>query len=142
MRGITEVVAAVIEREGRVLVCRRSEHDPHPLKWEFPGGKVEAGETPEAALRRELTEELGILAEIGAEIEHYEVKYPEKSAILLRFYRVNGFTQQPVNRIFAEIRWEAPARLPDYDFLEGDVDFVRRLAATCPEGERPPAARG
>ena len=135
------MVAAVIEREGRVLVCRRAANDPHPLKWEFPGGKVETGETPEAALRRELTEELGIQAEIGEEMEHYEVRYPGKKPILLRFYRVNRFTSQPVNRVFAEIRWEAPARLPDYDFLEGDVDFVRRLAATCPETGRPPAVR-
>ncbi len=134
-------MAAVIERDGRVLICRRTEHDPHPLKWEFPGGKVENGETPERALRRELAEELGIEAEIGAEIEHYEVRYPGKKAILLRFYRVNHFTPEATNRVFSQIRWEAPGRLPGYDFLEGDVDFVRRLAATCPETERPPAAR-
>lgn len=131
----------MIERDGRVLVCRRAAHDPHPLKWEFPGGKVEAGETPETALRRELAEELGIQAEIGAEIEQYDVKYPGKRPILLRFYRVPRFTAEPLNRVFAEIRWEAPARLPDYDFLEGDVEFVRRLAATYPETERPPAVR-
>ncbi len=102
---------------------------------------MEIGESPEAALRRELAEELGIKAEIGAEIEHYEVRYPGKKPILLRFYRVNNFASDPVNRVFSEIRWEAPARLPTYDFLEGDVDFVRRLAATCPETVRPPAAR-
>lgn len=139
--GIKVVVAGVIERDGRVLVCRRAEDYPHPLKWEFPGGKVEEGETPAAALARELREELGTEAEIGGEIESYAFRYPGKTPILLRFYRVRRFAPEPVNRVFAEIRWETPARLPAYDFLEGDIDFVRRLAAICREDARPPAAR-
>lgn len=65
MTNMTVVVAAIIERGGLVLVCRRREDGAHPLKWEFPGGKVELGESPEDALRRELREELGIAAEIG-----------------------------------------------------------------------------
>ena len=62
------VVAAVIERDGRILIGQRKSTDPHPLKWEFPGGKVEPQETPEHALIRELAEELGIQATIGAEL--------------------------------------------------------------------------
>ena len=126
---MTQVVAAIIEREGRVLICRRRESDPHPLKWEFPGGKVEPGEAPAAALARELREELDIGAAIGAEVERYAFAYPEKKPILLTFYRVAEFDREPRNVVFAEIRWEPVSRLPDFDFLEGDVEFVRRLAA-------------
>lgn len=128
----TTVVAAVMERDGRILVCRRQAHDQHPLKWEFPGGKVEPGEMPAAALARELEEELGIGAAIGAEIARYEFCYPGKKPIQLMFFRVAHVNGEPENRIFSEIRWEEPARLPALDFLEGDVDFVRRLAATWP----------
>jgi 8-oxo-dGTP diphosphatase len=128
----TMVVAAVMERDGRILACRRRAHDQHPLKWEFPGGKVEAGETPAGALARELEEELGIGALIGAEIARYAYRYPGKKPILLIFFAVAGMDGEPQNRIFSEIRWEEPARLPALDFLEGDVDFVRRLAATWP----------
>ena len=75
-------------------------------------------------------------------MERYEFRYPGKQPILLIFYRRGALRPEPANRVFAEIRWEAPARLPDYDFLEGDVDFVRRLAATgTPAGGYPPCAR-
>ena len=124
---MTVVVAAIIERDGRVLICRRRENGAHPLKWEFPGGKVEAGETPRDALRRELHEELGIASETGDEIAHYEYAYPGKAPILLIFYRVTEFAGDPANLVFHEIRWETGKLLPGYDFLEGDVDFVRRL---------------
>jgi 8-oxo-dGTP diphosphatase len=122
------VVAAVIERDGDILVCQRRQGDRHALKWEFPGGKVEPGETPRAALKRELVEELLLDAIIGPEIVRYEYRYPGRSRILLVFHRVNEFAGEPRNRIFEEIRWERRERLPEYDFLEGDRDFVRRLS--------------
>jgi 8-oxo-dGTP diphosphatase len=62
------VVAAVIEKDGKLLVCQRTRHQTMPLKWEFPGGKIEEGEQPRDALRRELEEELGIHAQVGEEI--------------------------------------------------------------------------
>jgi len=124
----TEVVAAVVERDGRLLVCQRKHSDSHPLKWEFPGGKVEPGETPEAALQRELEEELAIQAVIGPEIVRYEYRYGERPPFLLIFYRVTAFNGDPVNLVFEQIRWEPPSSLPDLDFLEGDVEFVRKLA--------------
>ena len=125
---MTTVVAAILERDGLVLACRRRENDPHPLKWEFPGGKVEVGESPADALRRELHEELGIAAEIGEEVTRYEYCYPDKKPILLIFYRVTNFAGEPRNRVFQEIQWAPAARLRHLDFLEGDVDFVRTLA--------------
>jgi len=124
----TTVAAAIIRRAGRILICRRGAAQPHPLKWEFPGGKVEAGETPPAALVRELREELAIHARAGEEIARYEFCYPGKNPILLIFFAVDGFTGEPQNRVFHEMRWVAAAELPGFDFLEGDVEFVKRLA--------------
>jgi 8-oxo-dGTP diphosphatase len=125
---MTTVVAAVIERDGQVLIGRRKAGKWHALKWEFPGGKVEHGETPPAALRRELDEELDIRADIGALITQYEYEYPGRPPIRLMFYAVSKFEGKVENRVFEEIRWEKRERLPNYDFLEGDVNFVRVLA--------------
>jgi len=125
---MTTVVAAVIERDGQVLIGQRPAGKRHALKWEFPGGKVEAGESPEDALRRELEEELGIQAVIGGRITDYEYAYPGREPIRLIFFAVAEFTGTLDNRVFEQIVWETRERLPDYDFLEGDVDFVRALA--------------
>jgi 8-oxo-dGTP diphosphatase len=122
------VVAAVIERNGLVLIGQRRSEDRHPLKWEFPGGKVEDGEMPPEALRRELREELAIEAEIGPEITRYEYQYPGRSPVLLIFYSVEAWTGAEQNLCFEQIRWAPRRGLTDYEFLEGDVDFVRRLA--------------
>jgi 8-oxo-dGTP diphosphatase len=124
------VVAAVIEREGKVLVCRRRAGDPHPLKWEFPGGKVEHGETPAAAIVRELHEELGIRATAGPEMARYEFTYPGKKPFVLIFFAVTEFAGDVRNIVFDRVEWAERRALPAYDFLDGDVAFVRRLAAT------------
>src|SRR5271170_2445324 len=89
--SMTTVVAAIIEREQKILICQRRADGAHPLKWEFPGGKVEAGESLEVALARELREELGIGARIGDEVMRYEFAYPGKKAILLVFIGVTEF---------------------------------------------------
>ncbi|HTX36547.1 MAG TPA: (deoxy)nucleoside triphosphate pyrophosphohydrolase [Bryobacteraceae bacterium] len=122
------VVAAILERDGRILICQRRPGQAHPLKWEFPGGKVEPAETPEQALARELEEELGIRSAEGQEITRYEYCYPGRNPILLIFYRVMRFEGEPQNRIFHDMRWEPAAGLGDFDFLEGDTEFIRRLA--------------
>ncbi len=123
------VAAAIIMRAGSVLICQRRTDQQHADKWEFPGGKVEPGEEPAGALHRELREELGVAATIGAEVARYVYTYPGRDPILLVFYKVTEFTGEPKNLIFAEIRWEKTANLPNYDFLEGDVEFVRTLSA-------------
>lgn len=119
------VVAAVIEREGRLLICRRGPHGAHPLKWEFPGGKVEAGESPQDALRRELAEELGVTAEIGEELARYAYQYPGREPIVLAFYRVRSIQGEPQLGSFAEIRWERPEALAHYDLLEADRELLK-----------------
>jgi len=121
---VTTVVAGVLERDGQILICRRRADQPHPLKWEFPGGKLEAGESPETALVRELREELGIESEVGSEIMRYEFTYPRKQPILLIFLHVTAWRGDIENRIFDTILWERPKALPAYDFLEGDAPFL------------------
>jgi 8-oxo-dGTP diphosphatase len=122
------VVAGVIRRGGQILIGRRRAGQRHALKWEFPGGKVEPHEDPREALRRELKEELDIEATIGSEVTRYDYSYPGRPPIQLIFYDVSQFQGEPRNLIFDDMRWEVPRRLPRYDFLDGDVDFVRWLA--------------
>ena len=126
------VVAAVFARDGRILIGQRRRADQHPLKWEFPGGKVESGETAEGALIRELREELGVDVTLGDEIARYGFHYPQRSPIELVFYRIAKFRGEPINLAFEQIEWAAAERLPDYDFLDGDVEFVRLLSLERP----------
>lgn len=130
-----QVVAAVIERDGLILIGqRRRDASKHPLKWEFPGGKVEPGETARGALVRELREELAIEATIEAEIESYVFSYPGSNrATWLLFFHVTEFSGVPQNLDFEQILWVPRAVLPDYDFLEGDVAFVQRLSSKATE---------
>ena len=123
--NMTTVVAAIIERDGWVLICQRKAGQRHALQWEFPGGKLEPGESLQAALKRELEEELAIRAAIGSEVTRYEYRYPGRDPILLVFYRVRDFEDEPVNIVFEKIVWEKPDRLRDYDFVDGDLDFIK-----------------
>ena len=123
------VVAGLIIRDGKLLVCQRTRHQTMPLKWEFPGGKIEEGEQPRAALRRELEEELGILATVGDEVRRIQHEYPNGGMVELRFFIVREFQREIENRIFRDIQWAAPQDLPKYDFLEADLTLVDELAA-------------
>ena len=123
------VVAGLIVQDGTLLVCQRTRHQTMPLKWEFPGGKIEEGEQPRDALRRELEEELGIHATIGDEVARIQHEYPNKSMVELRFFLVSEFRGELENRIFREIRWAHAKELPKFDFLEADLTLVNDLAA-------------
>jgi 8-oxo-dGTP diphosphatase len=123
------VVAALIEKNGTLLVCQRTRHQTMPLKWEFPGGKIEEGEQPRDALRRELEEELGIVATIGDELARIQHEYPNGGMVELRFYVVRKYEGEIENRIFREIQWAVPQDLPKFDFLEADLTLVKDLAA-------------
>jgi len=122
------VVAGLIVKEGKLLVCQRTRHQTMPLKWEFPGGKIEEGEQPRAALRRELEEELGIMASIGDEVRRIRHAYPNGGMVELRFYVVREYQKEIENRIFRDMQWAEPKDLPKYDFLEADLILVRELA--------------
>ena len=122
------VVAALIFRDGTVLICQRTRHQTMPLKWEFPGGKIEAGEQPRDALRRELEEELGIDARIEEEVMRIRHDYPNGTTVELRFFAVREYQGRLENRIFKDIRWVERSDLPAYDFLEADRKLVQDLA--------------
>jgi len=122
----TPIVAAVIVRDGKVLLCQRRAEQEFPLKWEFPGGKIEPGEETTAALRRELAEELGIEAEIGPEIARFGYKYPTKDVMLI-FFRVDNYQGEPANKVFAQIRWIPFKMLGIYDLLEADYLILDKI---------------
>jgi len=122
------VTAGILGDGERVLICQRRAGTRFGLKWEFPGGKVEEGETPEACLRRELREELAIEARIGPEVYRTEHEYPGGFALRLLFFRVSGYTGTPVNRDFERIEWVEPGRLPEFDFLDADRELVDLMA--------------
>jgi len=123
------VVAALIMQDGKLLVCQRTRHQTMPLKWEFPGGKIEEGEQPRDALRRELDEELGIEATIGDELARIQHEYPNGGMVELRFFVVREYKGALENRIFKDIQWAQPHELPKFDFLEADLTLVNDLAA-------------
>ena len=126
---MTTVVAGLLWRDGRVLICQRDAHGAFPGKWEFPGGKVEAGEKPEEALRRELFEELGINAEIAEEVWRTVHQYPGHAPIELIFFSIGRYQGDPENRAFQQMRWAKPQEMRTYDFLEADRPFIEQLNA-------------
>jgi 8-oxo-dGTP diphosphatase len=122
------VVAAVITRGGRVLACRRPEGVDHAGCWEFPGGKVESGESGPEALRRELREELAIEADVGPLVWTTSHRYPGRPPVAIEFYAVDRFAGDVDEGAFAEVRWALPDSLPALDFLEADRELVAALA--------------
>jgi len=128
VRRMIRVVAAIMTRGEEILICQRTRHQSKPLKWEFPGGKIEPGEQPRDALRRELEEELGIQANVGDEVERITHTYEDGGAVELRFYVVPSYDGELENRIFRDVQWVPRTRLPEFDFLEADAPLVTQLA--------------
>jgi 8-oxo-dGTP diphosphatase len=123
------VVAAVIEWDGKVLVCQRRRGDTFELRWEFPGGKVKQGESTKEALQRELTEELGVDAEVGEELFRTQHRYAELSEpIELIFLAAKAEAGAMRNVVFESMEWRTPEKLPELDFLPADREFVEKLA--------------
>lgn len=123
------VVAALIERDGRLLVCQRRKNGTFPLKWEFPGGKIKPGESPAEALARELKEELGADATIGPELYRTRHRYAEHSdEIELSFFLAALGNEAVSNLAFEQIQWTEPAALPTFDFLPADRELIDLLA--------------
>ncbi|MFB3917695.1 MAG: (deoxy)nucleoside triphosphate pyrophosphohydrolase [Terriglobales bacterium] len=123
-----QVVAALIKRNHKVLICQRTKYQPMPLKWEFPGGKIETGEQARDALRRELDEELGIDATVGDEVARLKHRYRNGASIMLRFFLVSKFEGEVDNRIFRDVRWVRRSDLPQYDFLDADLKLIKEIA--------------
>jgi len=127
-----EVVAAVIERDGKILIARRPERSHLAGLWEFPGGKPEPGETFEDALRREIREELGVVASVGERISTVEWEYPDRR-VRLTFFRC-GIYGEPRPIEGQEMAWVTPADLTRYRFPPADAALIEQL--TRDGGER------
>ncbi len=128
-QAMKQVVAALILRDDKILICQRTRHQTMPLKWEFPGGKIEPGEKLEEALHRELDEELGVGVTIGAKAATVRHTYGSGAAVELHFFVVEKFQGEIQNRIFRDVRWVGREELPQYDFLEADIALVKDIAA-------------
>jgi 8-oxo-dGTP diphosphatase len=121
------VVAAIIEAQSRFLICQRRRDDKFPLKWEFPGGKVNRGETPPRALERELEEELGVRAEIGREVHRTRHRYSELSEEMELIFYAAKLSGEPVNLAFERVVWSPCDELGNFDFLAADQELIKLL---------------
>ena len=125
---MTRVVAAIIEQNGRLLLCQRRIGERLGGLWEFPGGKAKNHETLRAALRRELREELGVEAKVGREIYRTTHRYSATSQPLyITFFGVTDLNSCPRNFVFERIVWCRRKDLARYDFLPADRVLVARL---------------
>ncbi len=120
------VTCAVIEKDGKILIARRKNQGHFANKWEFPGGKLESGETSEQCLQRELFEELGIEARVGQFIGASTFTYDHAAITLLAFKCLHVSGELTLHE-HEEIRWVAAAELTDYDFPEADIPIVKLL---------------
>lgn len=123
------VAAALIVRGDEVLIGQRRPDQPMALLWEFPGGKIEPGETAQQALVRELAEELGIQATIGPRVIRIRHNYRHGGAVDLQFFTVREFSGEIANQIYQQVRWVKLQELPGYDFLAADRGLIKDLAA-------------
>jgi 8-oxo-dGTP diphosphatase len=123
------VAAALIIRNGEVLIGQRRPDQPMASLWEFPGGKIEPGESAQQALERELAEELGIEAKIGPQITRIRHNYRHGGAVDLQFFVVREFSGEIVNQIYQQVQWVKLEDLPSYEFLAADRGLIKDLAA-------------
>jgi mutator protein MutT len=128
MTSAIHVSVGVLTQGQRVLIGQRGPQDPHPLKWEFPGGKALANEDVGTCLHRELREELGIDATIGAVLHYTTHTYANGRIVALTFLHVPAYVGEIENKQFQSLAWVTPLHLLQYDFLEGDIAFVTALA--------------
>jgi 8-oxo-dGTP diphosphatase len=127
--AIRFVVVALIVRGGKILIGQHRPDQPMALQWEFPGGGIEPGESPQEALARELHEELGISANIGPPVTRIRHNYRSGGAVDLQFFVVREFSGEIVNHIYHQFRWVRLEELSDYEFLASSRALIRDLAA-------------
>ena len=121
-------MGAIIVRDDTILIAQRRTDDSFPGKWEFPGGKVDAGEDERQALRREIMEELGVSVEVGEKVAEIDHEY-EQFSVSLSFYRCSLIdAEEPRAKVHQTICWGKVENLTRYDFLEADVSLVRKLS--------------
>lgn len=124
-----EVSCAIIEADGLVFIAQRSESMSMPLKWEFPGGKIHAGESPQECLRRELMEELSIVVEVLSPLPSASHDYPGFSITLFPFI-CKVVSGEIMLHEHSAIRWVLPADLRSVDLAEADIPIVASYLST------------
>lgn len=125
---MTEVVAALIQQEEKYLICRRPAEKEQGSFWEFAGGKIEPGETPQQALVRECEEELGVTVEVGSLVWETEYSYPSRT-VHLRFYQAKLEKGTPQRREHSEMRWVTAKKLAEYSFCPANAGLLQQLIA-------------
>ncbi len=120
------VTAAILQKDGKILIARRKADDHQAGKWEFPGGTQESDETPQACLQREMREEFGIRVTVGQFVGENIYDY-EHGAIKLLAYQTNWKSGKMVLKDHAEFRWVSPDQLAEFDFVPADIPFVKQL---------------
>ena len=121
-----EVVAALIFRDGRFMICQRPANKARALLWEFVGGKVEPGETKEAALIRECREELDIELSVGDVYMEVVHEYPDIT-VRLTLFKAEIAAGEPKLIEHNDLRWITPAEIPDYDFCPADTEILKKI---------------
>lgn len=129
---MVKVAVGIILSDHKVLVCQRKKSSRYPLKWEFPGGKMEPGESIEDCLRRELREELSIDATIGAELHKQSWVYPDAGAFEVLYHLVPSFSGNLQNNVFEQVQWVELKNLRTVDMLEGNRETVDLLMRSHP----------
>jgi 8-oxo-dGTP diphosphatase len=131
VHSIRVVAAALYDAEGRVLIADRPPGKHMAGRWEFPGGKVAAGETDADALVRELREELGVAVSAAHPLLEISHDYPDRR-VILSMWRVERWSGDPQPLDGQRLKWVAPARLSDEDILEADLPFIEALQKAVP----------
>jgi 8-oxo-dGTP diphosphatase len=129
---VINVVAGLIWQNDKLLVCQRRADGAFPLKWEFPGGKIEEGETDLIALKREFQEELAIDVREALLVYQQQHHYVDGPTVSLRFYSVNDWHGEMQNLVFERVSWVNLGDLDHMDFLEGDRPFIQKLMSDGP----------
>ena len=125
-----KVVAGLIFQNDKLLICRRPNFKDHPLKWEFPGGKIKNDETNEEALTREINEELSINIINCEELISYNFSYKNlNKRVFIYFYLVNNFSGKVLNNFHKELKWIEIKDIREYDFLEGDLKIIDHISS-------------
>jgi 8-oxo-dGTP diphosphatase len=124
---MTRAAVGILREDGRVLVCQRKKNSRYELKWEFPGGKVESGESVQDCVKRELREELSIEVKTIGAMKSQVNRYDDGGLFDVTYCFILRFSGRPLNNAFEEIRWVTLAELRSMDILEGNKKFISEL---------------
>ena len=133
MKQSLQVTAAVIRRGGKILIAQRAPDDELPLLWEFPGGKLEPGETPEQCIRREIDEELGVAIRVTGILTTALYHFANKE-VHFTVYNAEITEGEPILRVHNALCWVTPSQLKKYDFMPPDLLFLDKVMGDKPSG--------